>query len=358
MDIISRVRHWSSIAPDHPAHVSDGRILSYRDLDLYSDTLAAHLSTLLPDNHTPVVVVGHKEPEMLVAFLAAVKSGHPYIPIDISTPQPRIEKIIESSQAAVCLTASKVKELLAVINGPVLPRSFRKIAPEDPWYIIFTSGSTGEPKGVVITTACLESFVDWMLNEQRPSEQHEVFLNQAPFSFDLSVMDLYLSLASGGTLYSITKDEIGEPRQLFIALARSHVSVWVSTPSFAQMCLTEPTFSEKMLPGVHKFLFCGETLPPEVASGLIQRFPTAEVWNTYGPTEATCATTSVQITKNILSHYNPLPVGFPKPDSHIFVAKEDGLPAEEDERGEIIIAGPNVSPGYLNQPTPDSKGFF
>ena len=108
----------------------------------------------------------------------------------------------------------------------------RKIAPEDPWYIIYTSGSTGEPKGVVITTACLESFVDWMLNEQHPSELQEVFLNQAPFSFDLSVMDLYLSLASGGTLCSITKDEIGEPRQLFIALARSHVSVWVSTPSF------------------------------------------------------------------------------------------------------------------------------
>jgi D-alanine--poly(phosphoribitol) ligase subunit 1 len=358
MDIIATVRYWSSHAPERPAHISDGRSLSYRDLNLYSDTLSARLSTLQPDNHVPVVVIGHKEPEMLVAFLAAVKSGHPYIPIDISTPQPRIEKIIESSRATVCLTASKVKELLAEMSSPIYPLPQRKIAPDDPWYIIYTSGSTGEPKGVVITTACLESFVDWMMNEQHPSEQHEVFLNQAPFSFDLSVMDLYLCLASGGTLYSITKDEIGEPKQLFISLARSHVSVWVSTPSFAQMCLAEPTFSENMLPRLNKFLFCGETLPPKVAAGLIQRFPAAEVWNTYGPTEATCATTSVQITKSILSHYSPLPVGRPKPDSHIFVVKEDGLLSTDDEHGEVVIAGPNVSPGYLNQPTLTQKVFF
>jgi D-alanine--poly(phosphoribitol) ligase subunit 1 len=113
-----------------------------------------------------------------------------------------------------------------------------------------------------------------------------------------------------------------------------------------------------MLPKLHKFLFCGETLPPKVAAGLIQRFPAAEVWNTYGPTEATCATTSVQITKSILSHYSPLPVGRPKPDSYIFVVKENDLPSTDDEHGEIIIAGPNVSPGYLNQPTLSQKAFF
>jgi len=61
-------------------HISAGHILSYRELDQNSDSLAAHLSTLLPDDHSPVVVIGHKEPEMLVAFLAVIKSGHPYYP--------------------------------------------------------------------------------------------------------------------------------------------------------------------------------------------------------------------------------------------------------------------------------------
>ncbi len=197
-----------------------------------------------------------------------------------------------------------------------------------------------------------------MLQEQHLSKGQEVFLNQAPFSFDLSVMDLYLSLATGGTIYSITKAEIAEPKQLFLSLAGSNISVWVSTPSFAKLCLNEPTFAKDMLPGLRKFLFCGETLPPEVAAALIQRFPAAEVWNTYGPTEATCATTSVHITKSLLSHYRPLPVGYPKPDSRILVLKADGTPAIKEESGEIIIAGPNVSPGYIGQPDLNAKAFF
>ncbi len=358
MDIIERVKYWSRVAPEHPAHISGERILSYHNLDRNSDALAAYLSVSQSDNLSPFAVIGHKEPEMLVAFLAAVKSGHPYIPIDISLPQQRIEKIIASSQASVCLTPLKVSEILAEVSRSIPDFLPRKLNSEDPWYIIFTSGSTGDPKGVVITAACLESFLEWMFNEQHFSNQQEIFLNQAPFSFDLSVMDLYLNLATGGTLYSLTNHEIAEPKLLFISLARSNLSVWVSTPSFAQMCLNEPTFSENMLPGLRKFLFCGEILPPEVAVSIIQRFPSAEVWNTYGPTEATCATTSVNITENILSRYNPLPVGYPKPGSRILLIKRDGSSSEVDERGEIVIAGPNVSPGYLSQPDLTQKAFF
>ena len=358
MGILESLRRWSRLIPERPAQVSAGRILTYRDLDRSSDALAAYLSVSLPDDHSPLAVIGHKEPEIVVAFLAAAKSGHPYIPIDTSLPQSRIDTIIERTPVTLCLTPARIRELLAGMTRSLPPLPPRQIRPEDPWYIIFTSGSTGKPKGVVITCACLESFVEWMVHEQHLSKQQEVFLNQAPFSFDLSVMDLYLSLATGGTLYSITKEEIADPKQLFISLAGSNVSVWVSTPSFAKLCLNEPTFAKDMLPGLRKFFFCGEILPPEVAASLIQRFPAAEVWNTYGPTEATCATTSVHITKSLLSHYRPLPVGYPKPDSRILVLKADGAPAIEEESGEIIIAGPNVSPGYIGQPDLNEKVFF
>ncbi len=171
-------------------------------------------------------------------------------------------------------------------------------------------------------------------------------------------MDLYLSLATGGSLYNLTREEIAEPRDLFQSLGRSNATIWVSTPSFAKLCLMEGSFSRSLLPGVRKFLFCGETLPVEVAAGLLQRFPDSEVWNTYGPTEATCATTSLKITRSILSRYHPLPVGYPKPGSTILICRADGSNADEDERGEIIIAGPNVSPGYLGKPELNEKAFF
>ena len=358
MDIITLIDRWSLIAPQRIAHLSGEQALTYQDLVNSSNLLADHIASLLPDDHAPVAVIGHKENEMLIGFLGAVKAGHPYIPIDTSLPPQRIKVILESSKAALSLTPGEIRSILSKKQPFVSPSSPQNIHSEDPWYIIFTSGSTGEPKGVVITAGCLESFINWMLSEQKLNEQKEIFLNQAPFSFDLSVMDLYLSLVSGGTLYSISKDEIADPSQMYRSLFSSAVTVWVSTPSFAQMCLVEPTFSADNLPDLRKFLFCGETLAPEVACSLLLRFPQAEVWNTYGPTEATCATTSVQVNQTLLNQYTPLPVGFPKFDSRVWVVDQDGNPTPENERGEIIIAGPNVSPGYLGRPDLTQRSFF
>src|SRR5215470_16389074 len=162
-----------------------------------------------------------------------------------------------------------------------------------------------------------------MLAEQKFTEVGEIFLNQAPFSFDLSVMDLYCSLATGGTLFSISRDLVENPKLLYRALVNSGVTTWVSTPSFAQMCLVEEKFGAAMLPSVRRFLFCGETLAPQTAARLLQRFPRAQVWNTYGPTEATVATTSVQIDRTILERYSPLPVGRPMPGTEVFVTDEN-----------------------------------
>src|SRR5207245_7453935 len=105
----------------------------------------------------------------------------------------------------------------------------------------------------------------------------------------------------------------------------------VSTPSFAQMCLVEEKFSEAMLPRVRRFLFCGETLTPQTAAHLLKRFPRVEIWNTYGPTEATVAISSIRIDAGILEQYSPLPVGHPMPGSEIFIVSgtREVLPASQ-----------------------------
>ena len=358
MNILQRINHWASLSPSHPAQVIEGRTLCYGELAQYSDILAAYLVNHIASDGTPVAVFGHKEPEMLVGFLGVIKSGHPYIPIDSSYPAQRVERIMQTAQASLQLTPEKISEILRDGSAAETNLVARKIVPTDPWYIIFTSGSTGDPKGVVITAGCLQTFVDWICGEHSIKSLGETFLNQAPFSFDLSVMDLYLSLVTGGTLFSITHEMIENPRLLFQNLGISNTSVWVSTPSFAQMCLAEKTFTTGMLPNLRLFWFCGETLAPETASGLLDRFPQAEVWNTYGPTETTVATTSIRITKHVLTHYSPLPVGYPMPSGKIVVLAENGQPAPEGERGEIVIAGPNVSPGYIGRPDLTAHAFF
>ncbi len=335
--------------------------MTYGELCLRSDVFAAWLDRELEGRVGPIAVHGHKEPEMLVAFLGAVKCGRAYVPIDVSVPAQRVEKIIEGAGAALVVTPDLVSGVLSGLSeaeeGELRTRALRRVEAEDAFYILFTSGSTGEPKGVVITLSNLTAFVEWMMSEQRYVPAGEVFLNQAPFSFDLSVMDLYGSLTSGGTLQSVTKDELSNLKALYKRLAESGISTWVSTPSFAQMCLIEKSFSETMMPAMRRFLFCGETLAPETASQLIERFPHAEVWNTYGPTEATVATTSVRVDRALLAAFSPLPVGFEMPGTRILICGEDGVPVAEGERGEIVIVGPNVSPGYLNRPELTGKVF-
>jgi len=294
---------------------------------------------------------------MLIGFLGCIMSGHPYVPLDRSFPEQRVQSIMETAGAAMLLTPDEIRSQ-SEGEPPAPPANHCMLDADDPWYIMFTSGSTGEPKGVVITRGCLESFVGWILREQKFTELQDVFLNQAPFSFDLSIMDVYSSLATGGTLYSLTSEQTSGLRHLYGALEASKLSVWVSTPSFARMCLMDPAFSQQMLPQVRKFWFCGETLAPEVAGDLLQRFPKAEVWNTYGPTEATVATTSIQVTAEVLAKYRPLPVGRPKPGTTVLIQDAEGNPVPDGDKGQVIIVGPNVSTGYLHRSDLSLRSFF
>jgi len=353
-NLLERIQSVVAAHGDRIAHVGSHGSISYREMWARAQTLAL---TLADHGPGPVMVIGHKEPFMLVGFLGSVLAGRCYIPVDTSLPAARVERIQATAQPVAILTMSDVETLThswtATSEQPLRP-----MGGEDPFYTIFTSGSTGDPKGVVITHDCLVAFVDWMLAEQDLRPGAEVFLNQAPFSFDLSVMDLYLSLVTGGTLVSLTKDDIADSRALFAKLRTSGITVWVSTPSFAQMCLVERSFDASMLPDMRRFLFCGEALAHKTAAGLVARFPEAQVWNTYGPTEATVATTSVLVDADLLAGHDPLPIGYERPGSTVVIRRPDGSAADDGERGEIIILGPNVSPGYLGRPDLTAAAFF
>ena len=293
---------------------------------------------------------------MVVAFLAAALSGHPYVPIESDTPAARVSSMIEVAGAGVTLTVADIARL-ALPSNTGSPA--RHLPDDHPYYVMFTSGSTGEPKGVVITRGCLSSFIRWMLDEQQLESETNCFLNQARFTFDVSVMDLYLSLVTGSTHVSVTRDDIADFKRLFAVLESSGVTVWVSTPSFARICLAEPRFERRMLPAVNRFLFAGETLAPEIARQLLARFPGVEVWNMYGPTEATVVATSVRVTTELMARYAVLPIGHPKPGTAVFVVPDGSLdPLPDGHRGEIIIAGDTVSPGYLQRPDLTAQRFM
>src|SRR6266568_6555036 len=104
MNLVERIDRWAALAPEATAHISDGRTLTYGQLRRQSDALAWYLTERLGDDRRPIVVLGHREPEMLIAFLGAVKSGRPYVPIDTAFPVQRIDRILAISRAALILT--------------------------------------------------------------------------------------------------------------------------------------------------------------------------------------------------------------------------------------------------------------
>ena len=315
--------------------------LTYQQLMDESSKLAHRLQ----GSKKPMILFGHMSPYMIVGMIGAIKAGCGYVPVDTSIPEDRIKMIINKVQPEfVFNTTDESFESLAgevftiedikTSQDPVIFDS--QIKDNDTVYTIFTSGSTGEPKGVQIEYASLVQFTEWML-ELNKSGNEQQWLNQAPFSFDLSVMAIYPCLASGGTLNLVDKNMINKPKLLNEMLTATPINIWVSTPSFMEMCLLLPTLNEEQYGSLNEFFFCGEILPHRAAKALVSRFPNATIYNTYGPTEATVAVTSIQITQEILDQYPTLPVGVERPGARLSTTDE----------GELVIEGQSVSLGYL-----------
>ena len=150
--------------------------------------------------------------------------------------------------------------------------------------------------------------------------------------------------AIGGTILLNDKTTNSNPQKLIDRVEKYAGTVWISTPSFALLFARMEPFS--VMNTIHSFLFCGEVLPNPLAKNLLANYK-ARVLNTYGPTEATVATTLVDITTEIIAAHDPLPVGSSKKESELII-----------ENGEIIIKGPNVSMGYLNRPDLNAEKFI
>ena len=304
----------------------------------------------------PFVIYGHKEVDFIVAVYACIKLRITYIPLDVIYPIERIQRIIEIAQVGILINCSRQEPQLFFENQLTLHQGnvhfqfknhpvFEKDASVDKLiYIIFTSGSTGEPKGVQISTLAVQSFIRWMTNDFSFTPE-DVFVNIAIFSFDLSVYELLTFSALGASVMLNSKSTIENPENFLSNLEKCKATIWVSTPSFS--FVFSRMASIQIQQTIRCFLFCGEMLPNVLAKTLKTNYPDAIIYNTYGPTEATVATTLIEITEEIIEKYNPLPVGYSKRESDIILDNE-----------EIVIIGPNVSLGYLNRPDLNELKFI
>lgn len=290
----------------------------------------------------PVVIYGNKSVNILITIIACLIARRSYVPIDFCTPVSRIKQIINDCNCSLIISDEK----LLIDN--VMVKSLEELEDfkdneiieneNDIAYIIFTSGSTGVAKGVPISYNNLDNFVNWISNIE--IIKHSVdwnVLNQASFSFDLSVADLYYSLNNGNTLVSLTKKEQDSYIGIFNLLKNNCINFVVVTPTFMRMCLLDSSFNFNNFPDLKCMYFCGEVLDKSLVKKIFNAFPDIKVINAYGPTEATSAVSYIEIIPSMLVQEDILPVGdMSMLATHI-----------ELDNGEIILKGKSVFSGYL-----------
>ena len=376
---VESVEAQASIAPHSLAFEADSYRMTYGELSAASNAVAARLREMTSDRF-PVVVFGHKDFRMIASFIGCLKSGHAFVPVDVELPPSRIGDILSQLDSPFVICAASLSEALApyVATDRVLdisqfsepaaligaslsceaPSSDKWVSGEETQYIIFTSGSTGKPKGIEISANNVRNFMQWVHTFPVIRDGGQVFLDQPPYSFDLSEYELVGALSTGGCLHAVSHELTSDTRALFADLAQSQVSVWVSTPSFADLCLVDPSFCEDVLPNVKLFLFCGEALRHATAAALRERFPRAIVANTYGPTDSTVAVTYCEIGEDELASDAPLPAGLPRSGTEIRICDpETGEPCALGDSGEIVIVGDTVAKGYYRNPEKTERAF-
>lgn len=299
----------------------------------------------------PVAVYGHKCAMQFVSILACVAAQRCYIPLDTHMPRKRIEEILAQAGAELVLANAPLDVPgVACFSPEALAQAYPEEAAVYPMeneyaYIIFTSGSTGKSKGVPISYENLSHFIAWITQAEELAAFHGArVLSVSRFSFDLSVMDIYFSLFTGGTIVAVSYEIRDNLQRFYDELRDDQVALMVMTPTLAKLLLLEENFSREFFTDLRGFFFCGECLEASTARRLHERFPEAVVINAYGPTECTCCVTLVNISAE-MEREEPLPVGI------VSRAAVDVL-LEDDE---IVLRGGSVFGGYLGMAPDDCR---
>ncbi|MFL6202421.1 MAG: amino acid adenylation domain-containing protein, partial [Thermoanaerobaculia bacterium] len=358
--------------PEAPAMSFAGETLTYRELGRRSGALAGRLRALGVGPETLVGVCAERSTEMVVALLAILKAGGAYVPLDPDYPADRLAFMLEDAAVPVLLTQARLADRLPAHGARVLlldgaaeptPATAEGPAagPDNAAYAIFTSGSTGRPKGVVNTHRGIVNRILWM-QAQYGLAPGDAVLQKTPFSFDVSVWELFWPLVVGARLVVARPGGHQDPAWLAETIVREGITTLHFVPSMLQVFVEQEGLDGLARYGgsLRRVMASGEALPAGLAARFFARMPRGvQLHNLYGPTEA-----AVDVTWHACRPGEErVPIGRPVANTRILVLDRHGRPVPVGVAGELHIGGVQVARGYLRRPdltagrfVPDPEG--
>ncbi|HVR95614.1 MAG TPA: amino acid adenylation domain-containing protein, partial [Thermoanaerobaculia bacterium] len=361
--------------PEATALVFEGGRLSYREMDDRAGRLARHLRRLGVGPDVPVGICVERSFEMVVGLLAILKAGGAYVPLDPSYPQERLAYMLEDALAdavpPVLLIQPHLVGLLpqahrsgvvvvgldadveADAGGDALPE---RAGAGNAAYVIYTSGSTGRPKGAINTHQAICNRLLWMQDAYRLTPADRV-LQKTPFSFDVSVWELFWPLMTGARLVLARPQGHKDSAYLTALIEEQSVTTLHFVPSMLQVFLEAPELDRCR--SLRRVIASGEALPRDLEQRFFERLrpavPGIELHNLYGPTEA-----AVDVTFHACQpgEESPsVPIGRPIANVGIFILDAEYRAVPLGVAGELLIGGAGLARGYLRRPDLTAEKF-
>lgn len=333
------------------------RAITYGQLDNQAGIIAEALGR--KNKGKCVAIIAERSAEALIAILGAMKVGAAYVPIDPSQPRARIEAILRQANVSTVLaTRALTCELTNVeilrINTLLAKRETGPIGNarldnSDLAYVLFTSGSTGVPKGVQVTHGNLLHSTKARLDYYK--KRVRSYMLASPHWFDSSVAGIFWTLSQGGELIVPNDLEVKDPATMARLIESSRISHLLCLPSVYALLLS---YADR-LSSLEAVIVAGEECPHDLVARHKKLLPTTELFNEYGPTEATVWCSAFQCGDVVPTK---VPIGRPIPNTSVFVLNEDLQPVPVGTPGQIYVGGEGVAAGYLNADQQTAQSFL
>lgn len=344
---------------DKKAVSFNGNSISYWELNRRANYLAKKLVDLGAGNEKPVVLLLDRSMEMMISILAVLKSGSCYLPLSVEQPITRSQKIIKLSDSNILLhnidletDSLKACHCLDVRNVTYPQGDFHNlnipVKPTNLAYIIYTSGSTGEPKGVMVEHKSVINRLLWM-QEEFPLNLDDVVLQKTPYTFDVSVWELFGWYVSGSSLHFLVPGGEKEPVTIVENIYKENVTIIHFVPSMLTLFLEymDNVGSMDHIKSLRRFNCSGEALLKSQQKKFYSIFSdNIELFNLYGPTEATVEVTMYNCNSCDTSF---IPIGKPIDNTEIYILDSEGNVLPVGASGELYIGGVCLARGYFKR---------